>query len=159
MSLAIRIAVPGDEALVVRFISDLAEYEKLSGEVVVSTEDIGRDLFGPAPKVFCEIAEWDGRPAGFALWFYTYSTFLGRHGLWLEDLFVEPKMRGRGIGKGLLKHLARRCLDEGLGRMEWNVLDWNAPAIAFYTAQDADIMDEWKGCRVTGEALERLAAP
>jgi GNAT superfamily N-acetyltransferase len=158
MSLAIRDARPADAALIVDFIEALAEYEKLSQEAAATEADISRDLFGSSPKVFCEIAEWDGEPAGFALWFYTYSTFLGRHGIWLEDLFVHPGFRGKGIGKALLQSLAQRCVREGLGRFEWAVLDWNQPSIDFYKAQGAVIMDDWQHCRVTGEALQRLGA-
>jgi GNAT superfamily N-acetyltransferase len=139
------------------FIRALAEYEKLSHAAEATEADITRDLFGPDPRVFCEIAEWDGEPAGFALWFYTYSTFRGRHGLWLEDLFVDPALRGRGIGKALLKHLAGRCAAESLARFEWSVLDWNAPSIDFYKAMGATLMDGWTICRVDGVALEALA--
>jgi GNAT superfamily N-acetyltransferase len=158
MSLSIRQAVAGDEALVFKFIVDLATYEKLEHQVVATEADLARDLFGPTPKVFCDIAEWDGRPVGFALWFYTYSTFRGRHGIWLEDIFVEPEARGHGIGKSLLVGLARKCVAEGLGRFEWNVLNWNQPAIDFYKSQGAVIMDAWQNCRVDGEALARLGA-
>lgn len=158
MTLSIRSAVPADTALILKFIADLAEYEHLSHEAQASEADIARDLFGPSPKVFCELAYWEGRPVGFALWYYTYSTFQGRHGIWLEDLFVEPEARGLGIGKGLLVNLAQRCVREGLGRFEWAVLDWNAPSIAFYKAQGAVMMDEWERCRVSGDALVRLAA-
>jgi GNAT superfamily N-acetyltransferase len=158
MSLSIRQAVAGDEALVFRFITDLAVYEKLEHQVVATEADITRDLFGPSPKVFCDLAEWEGVPVGFALWFYTYSTFRGRHGIWLEDIFVEPEARGHGIGKSLLVRLARRCVAEELGRFEWNVLNWNQPAIDFYKSQGAVIMDAWQNCRVDGEALARLAA-
>ena len=119
--------------------------------------DIARDLFGPAPRAFCDIAEADGRAVGFALWFYNYSTFAGRHGIYLEDLFVRPEARGLGAGKALLASLARRCLAEDLGRLEWAVLDWNAPSIAFYDRLGAAAMDEWTVRRLTGEALERLA--
>lgn len=157
MSLSIRPAVAGDEALVLGFIRKLADYEKLAHEVEATEIDLSRDLFGAAPRVFCEIAEWGGAPVGFALWFYTYSTFRGRHGIWLEDLFVDPDHRGHGTGKALLAHLAKRCADEGLGRLEWWVLDWNAPSIEFYKAQRADMMDEWTVCRVDGEALAELA--
>jgi GNAT superfamily N-acetyltransferase len=154
--LAIRDATADDAPAILRFIADLAEYERLSHEAVATEEDIRRELFGDAPKVFCQIAEWDGRPAGFALWFYTFSTFLGRRGIWLEDLFVDPAHRGRGIGKALLADLAARCVREGLGRFEWAVLDWNEPSIEFYRSQGAIFMDEWRRCRVTGEALSRL---
>lgn len=156
MSLAIRPAVAGDENLILNFIRALAEYEHLSDEVEASAEDLARDLFGPNPRVFCDIAEWDGQPAGFALWFYNYSTFRGRHGLYLEDLFVSPEFRGKGIGKALLQHLAKRCTDEGLARFEWWVLDWNTPSIEFYKAQGARLMQEWTVCRVDGEALVTL---
>ena len=155
--LFIRPAAPDDAALIVRFIAALAEYEKLAHEVHATEGDIKRDLFGPEPKVACEIAEWNGVPVGFALWFYTYSTFQGRHGIWLEDLFVDPSMRGKGIGKALLTHLARRCVAEGLGRLEWWVLDWNQPSIEFYKGQGGVMQDEWTKVRVDGEALLRLA--
>lgn len=158
MSLLIRTAVAADAGLIARFVADLAAYEKLSHEVIAGEEDIRRDLFGPSPRVFCDIAEWSGEPAGFALWFYTYSTFLGRHGIWLEDLFVEPQLRGHGIGKGLLRNLAQRCVTEGLGRLEWAVLDWNTPAIAFYKAQGAIVIDDWERCRLSGDALAAAAA-
>ena len=157
MTLSIRAAAKGDAKLVHGFITALASYEKLEHEVDATEADIERDLFGPVPKVFCEIAEWDGRPVGFALWFYTYSTFQGRHGIWLEDLFVDPSMRGKGIGKALLTHLARRCVAEGLGRLEWWVLDWNQPSIEFYKGQGGVMQDEWTKVRVDGEALLRLA--
>ena len=159
MTDSIRPAVAADAALIVKFIRNLAAYEKLEHEVEAREGDILRDLFGPSPRVFCDIAEWDGAPIGFALWFYTYSTFQGRHGIWLEDLFVEPAMRGKGAGKALLRHLARRCVVENLGRLEWWVLDWNAPSIAFYKSQGAVLQDEWTKCRVDGEALARLGAP
>lgn len=156
MSLAIRDAAREDAPLILRFIRDLADYERLRHEAVATEDDIVRDLFGTEPKVFCQIATWNGEPAGFALWFYTYSTFLGRHGIWLEDLFVPPGMRGHGIGKALLAHLAARCVRDGLGRLEWAVLDWNTPSIEFYKAHGAEFMDEWRRCRVTGDALARL---
>jgi GNAT superfamily N-acetyltransferase len=158
MTTTIRSAVPADAALIVRFIAALAEYEKLSHEAKATEADITRDLFGPNPKVFCEIAEHDGRPVGFALWFYTFSTFQGRHGIWLEDLFVEPAARGLGIGKALLVNLAQRCVREGLGRLEWWVLDWNTPSIEFYKSQGGVMQDEWTKVRVDGEALARLGA-
>ena len=156
MTTTIRSAVPADAALIVRFIAALAEYEKLSHEAVATEADIARDLFGPQPKVFCEIAEQDGRPVGFALWFYTYSTFQGRHGIWLEDLFVDPEARGLGIGKALLVNLAQRCVRENLGRFEWWVLDWNTPSIDFYISQGGVMQDEWTKVRIDGEALQKL---
>ena len=158
MTLAVRSAKPSDSGLIVKFIMDLAVYEKLEHEAKAGEADIERDLFGPAPKAFCDIAEWDGAPVGFALWFYTYSTFLGRPGIWLEDLFVAPEARGKGAGKALLKSLAARCVAEGLGRLEWAVLDWNQPSIDFYKSQGAVIMDEWERCRVEGDALMRLGS-
>ena len=158
MSLGIRPARPGDEAVIARFIRDLAVYEKLEHEARATPEDISRDLFGDAPKVFCELAEWAGEPIGFALWFYTYSTFQGRHGIWLEDLFIAPEARGRGAGRALIEALARRCVAEGLGRLEWWVLNWNAPSIAFYQSRGAVLMDEWTKCRLDGAALARLGA-
>ena len=158
MSLNIRPATPVDAGQIVAFIAALAAYEKLSHEAKASEADIVRDLFGPNPKVFCEIAELDGKPVGFALWFYTYSTFQGRHGIWLEDLFVDPGMRGKGVGKALLVNLAQRCLAEGLGRFEWWVLDWNEPSIDFYKSQGGVMQDEWTKVRVDGDALARLGA-
>lgn len=157
MSLVIRPAQSADLGLIAALVRELAAYEKLAHEVEATEGDLGAALFGANPRVFCDIAEWRGEPAGFALWFYNFSTFLGRHGLYLEDLFVRPAFRGAGIGKALLSHLARRCVDEGLGRLEWWVLDWNEPAIGFYKRQGARMMDEWTVCRVTGDALTKLA--
>ena len=157
MSLNIRRTTENDTSIILQFIRDLAEYEKLSHEVDACEADISRDLFGPDPRVFCEIAEWDGKPAGFALWFYTYSTFRGRHGIWLEDLFVGPEFRGKGIGKALIANLAKRCVDEKLPRLAWWVLNWNTPSIDFYKSLGAVMQDEWTVCRVDGDALEKLA--
>jgi GNAT superfamily N-acetyltransferase len=154
--LTIRPATIADTPTIHGFIRALAEYENLLHEVRISEADLARDLFAADPKVFCEIAEWDGRPVGFALWFYTYSTFQGRHGIWLEDLYVDPQLRGKGIGKALLKHLAARCVREGLGRFEWWVLDWNTPSIDFYRSQGGVMQDEWTKVRVEGEALLKL---
>jgi GNAT superfamily N-acetyltransferase len=159
MSLTIRAARPGEAALVFDFIRKLAAYEKLEHEVTASQADIDAALFSSNPKAFCEIAEWTSKPCGFALWFYNISTFHGRHGIYLEDLYVDPEYRGRGIGKGLLRHLAQRCEREGLSRLQWWVLDWNAPSIAFYRALGAKPMDAWTVFRVTGEALAKLARP
>ncbi|WP_414473673.1 N-acetyltransferase family protein [Microvirga sp. M2] len=158
MTLTIRKAEERDTALVFSFIRDLAEYERLAHEVDATEADIAQALFGPNPRAFADIAEWESRPAGFALWFYNFSTFRGRHGIYLEDLLVRPEFRSKGIGKALLKHLARRCVTEGLARLEWWVLDWNEPALKVYRAIGAVPMDEWTVQRVTGDALTRLAA-
>lgn len=158
MVCTIRPSNPDDVALILRFIRALADYERLDHQVAASEADLTRDLFGEDPRVFCDIAEWDGAPAGFALWYYTYSTFRGRHGIWLEDLFVEQAYRGNGIGKALMASLAARCASQGLGRLEWWVLDWNAPSIDFYRGLGAELMDEWRICRVEGAELAALGA-
>ena len=157
MTLKIRPARPGEAGLILEFVRELADYEHLLDHVEASVEDIDGALFGANPRAFCDIAEWDGRPAGIALWFYNFSTFRGRHGLYLEDLFVRPEFRGNGIATMLMRNLARRCLDEGLGRFEWWVLDWNEPAIKFYRSIGALPMNEWTVQRVTGDALRTLA--
>lgn len=158
MSLVIRRAVPGDEALVHDYVCKLADYERLRHEVKASIGDLREALFGSRPRVFCEIAAWDGAPCGMALWFYNFSTFHGKHGLYLEDLFVDPEFRGKGVGKALLRHLAGICQREGLTRLQWWVLDWNEPSIAFYKSIGAVPQDEWTVFRVSGEALDRLAS-
>ena len=155
--LSIRAASPADRDLVFAFIRDLAEYEKMLDEVVTTPDEIARALFAPHPRVFCDLAEWEGEAAGFALWFYNFSTFRGRHGIYLEDLFVKPQFRGKGIGKALLSHLAKRAVDEGCARVEWWVLDWNEPSIKFYESLGAIPMEEWTVFRLTGEPLKRLA--
>ena len=152
-----RPATPADSGLVFDLVHELAVYERLEADVDATPEMIAGALFGPAPRVFCDIAEWHGQPAGFALWFYNFSTFRGRHGIYLEDLFVRPAQRGHGLGKALLAHLARRCVTENLARLEWSVLDWNTPSIDFYKAQGAVMLDGWTTCRVTGSSLWRLA--
>lgn len=157
MTLTIRPARPGEAGLVLGFIRQLADYEKLAHEVEADEGAIDAALFGESPRAFCDIAELNGEPIGFALWFYNFSTFRGRHGIYLEDLFVRPDHRGLGAGKALLANLARRCVAEGLGRLEWWVLDWNEPAIAVYKSLGARPMDEWTVFRLTGEALEALA--
>jgi GNAT superfamily N-acetyltransferase len=156
--LRIRAAAKADSALVFSFIRDLAAYEKLLDDVVATPADIERALFAPNPRVFCDIAEWGGAAAGFALWFYNFSTFRGRHGIYLEDLFVRPVFRGKGIGKALLQNLAKRAVAEGCARVEWWVLDWNEPSIKFYESLGAIPMEEWTVFRLTGEALKKLAA-
>ena len=146
-----------DAALVFGFVRKLAEYERLLHAVEAREADIARDLFGASPRIFCDIAEWDGAPAGFTIWLYNYSTFRGRHGIYLEDLFVEPAYRGRGIGKALLARLAARCRTEGLSRLEWLVLDWNKPSIEFYKSLGAVAVDDWTVFRLTGDALTKFA--
>lgn len=157
MTLAIRKAEERDAPLIFGLVRELAEYERLAHEVDATQDDIAKALFGPQPRVFADIAEWEGRPAGFALWFYNFSTFRGRHGIYLEDLYVRPEFRSKGIGKALLRKLARRCVAERLARLEWWVLDWNEPALRFYRSIGAVPMDEWTVQRVTGEALTKLA--
>lgn len=156
-SLTIRPSAPEDAAVILEFITALAAYERLSHEVKITIADVRETFFEPAPRVFCDIARLDGDAVGFAVWFYSFSTFEGRHGLYLEDLFVKPEVRGAGVGKALLAHLAKRCVDEGLRRLEWSVLDWNAPAIAFYDGIGASAKTEWITRRLAGEALARLA--
>ena len=157
MTTHIRPATPADADLVFSLVLELAEYERLSGDVDATSAMIAEALFGPSPRVFCDIAEWKGQGVGFALWFYNFSTFRGRHGIYLEDPFVRPDARGHGLGKLLLASLAKRCVVENLARLEWSVLDWNEPSIDFYRAQGAVLLDGWTTCRVTGEALWRLA--
>ncbi|CAN5361429.1 GNAT family N-acetyltransferase [soil metagenome] len=157
MALTIRRAVTGDAALVFDFVMQLAEYERLAHEVTTTADDLNAALFQEAPRVFCEIAEWDGEPVGFALWFYDFSTFVGGHGIYLEDLFVKGEARGRGIGKALLAGLAKRCVDEGLGRLQWAVLDWNKPSIDFYDSLGAKPLGDWITYRLSGDPLAKLA--
>jgi GNAT superfamily N-acetyltransferase len=158
VSLLIRNAVREDAALILRFIRALAVYERLEDSVVADEEKILRTLFGDKPYAEVLIAEWNGEPAGFALFFHNYSTFLAKPGIYLEDLFVDPAFRGKGIGKALLSSLARMAVDRDCGRLEWSVLDWNEPAIGFYKKLGAVPMDEWTIFRVTGTALTDLAA-
>jgi GNAT superfamily N-acetyltransferase len=157
MSLTIRRARADEAGLVLSLVRELAEYEKLLHEVEATETTVGAALFGSNPRLFCEIAEWNGEPAGFAVWFINFSTFSGRSGLYLEDLFVRPAQRGNGIGKALLAHLAKHCVANGWPRLQWAVLDWNAPAIEFYKSLGAVLMDEWTVCRVGGPALTALA--
>ena len=156
-ALLLRPAQREDSGLILRLIRELAEYERLSGEVVATENGIAETLFGENPVPCCLLAFAGGEPAGFALFFRTYSTFLGRPGLYLEDLFVRPAFRRRGIGRRLLAELARIARDGNCGRLEWAVLDWNAPAIDFYRSLGAVAMDEWTVFRVTGAPLHRLA--
>ena len=156
--LKIRPATPADAPVMVELIRALAIYEREPDAVTATEADLLRDGFGASPKFRCVIAEWDGEAAGFAFWFYNYSTWQGRPGLYLEDLFVKPDFRGKGIGKALLLHLAKIAADEHCGRFEWSVLDWNTPAIEFYESLGAKLHREWLRMRVEGEALVRLAA-
>lgn len=156
--LSIRPAQKADVPLILDLIRALAEYEREPDKAIATAEDITRDGFtGPAPKFRVIIAEWDGTPAGFALFFYNYSTWNGRPGIYLEDLFVKPGFRGKGIGKALLVHLAKIAVEEKCMRLEWQVLDWNTPAIDFYKSLGALHMKEWFSMRVTGDALPALA--
>ncbi len=153
----IRAAVTPDAPLILSFIRELAEYEQLLDKVLIDVPRIEAMLFGETPRAFCEIAEIEGEPVGFALWFYNISSFEGHYGLYLEDLYVRPASRGAGVGKALLARLARRCVDEGLARMEWAVLDWNAPSIAFYDYLGATAKTEWITRQLRGDALAALA--
>ena len=154
--LNIRKAEKADCALVLKFIKDLAVYEKLDHTVVATEDAVRSTLFGEKPYAEVLIAEWQGQPAGFALFFHNYSTFLAKPGIYLEDLFVEPTLRGKGIGKALLRHLAALAVERGCGRLEWAVLDWNEPSIEFYKSLGAIPMSDWIIYRLTGDALENL---
>lgn len=157
MNLTIRPARRGDEPLILEFIRGLAEYEQLAHECIATEADLTRSLFSDEPAAEVVIAYDGAVPVGFALYFHSYSTFLARKGLYLEDLFVPPEHRGRGVGLALLAHLARIAVERGCGRMEWSVLDWNDSAIGFYRKIGAQAMDDWTVFRLTGETLERLA--
>ena len=157
MPLIIRRARSDEAGLVLSLVRELAEYEKLLHEVEATEADIGEALFGPHPRLFCDIAEWKGEVAGFAVWFINFSTFSGSSGIYLEDLFVRPALRGKGIGKALLSHLARECVANGWSRLQWSVLDWNTPSIEFYQSLGAQLLDEWTLCKVGGAALTALA--
>ncbi|MGO8913268.1 MAG: N-acetyltransferase family protein [Bradyrhizobium sp.] len=157
MSLIIRRARPDEAGLVLSLVRELAEYEKLSHEVEATEAGIGEALFAANPRLFCDIAEWNGKVAGFAVWFINFSTFSGRSGIYLEDLFVRPALRGKGIGKALLSYLAKECVANGWSRLQWAVLDWNTPSIEFYKSLGAVLMDEWTVCKVAGPALAALA--
>jgi GNAT superfamily N-acetyltransferase len=157
MAVTIERATEQDIPAIVRLVRQLAEYEKLSHAVVSSEEDFRRALFGPQRNVEALLAFADDSPVGFALYFYNFSTFLGKRGIYLEDLFVEPEYRGQGIGQALLQRLARIAKDEDCGRVEWSVLTWNQSSIDFYHRLGAATLEEWRTFRLTGEALERLA--
>jgi len=157
-NIIIRPAQPSDVPEILKFIRELAEYEKLVDQANASVSDMQSYLFGPEPKCKALMAEVDGKPAAFALYFYNFSTFLGRPGLYLEDLFVRPEFRGSGLGKMMLQKLASIAVAENCGRFEWSVLDWNEPAISFYKRLGARPLDEWTVYRTDGDNLKKLAA-
>ncbi|KAA6488374.1 GNAT family N-acetyltransferase [Agrobacterium rhizogenes] len=157
MTITIRPAQLSDSELILRFIRELAEYEKAAHEVEATTVSIEQSLFGPQSVTHAVICEIDGEPVGFAVWFYTYSTWLARNGLYLEDLYVTPQKRGSGAGKALLKYLAKLAVEKGCGRFEWSVLDWNEPAIRVYRSIGAEPQDEWIRYRLAGDALKAFA--
>ena len=154
----IRPAKVGDLPEILQLIKDLAVYEKAEHEVLATVEELERTLFGEVPKVFAHVVDVDGKVVGIAIWFLNYSTWLGKHGIYLEDLYVQPEFRGQGFGLGLLKELARICVERGYPRFQWWVLDWNSPAIEFYSSHGAVAMDEWTVHRITGEALKKLGS-
>lgn len=156
--LSIRTTTAVDVPLIMEFIHRLAEYERAPNEVVATEQDILRDGFGPAPKFRCLIVEWDGHPSGFALFHYNYSTWRGHPGLYLEDLFVLPEMRGKGMGKALLQKLAQIAVEENCYGLRWVVLDWNTPALKFYQSIGAELLSEWQTMVLRGEPLKRLAS-
>jgi GNAT superfamily N-acetyltransferase len=157
MATTIRPATRADIPQILKFIRALAAYERAPEAVTATEAGLERDGFGPNPFYFCLMAEYEDRAAGFALYFFNYSTWLGRPGIYLEDLFVEPELRGLGIGKALLQRVAAIAVEKGCQRFEWAVLDWNTPAIEFYRAMGAEFMDEWRIVRLSGEALKGLA--
>ena len=158
MSLTLREATHADLPTIARFVRALAEYERLAHEAVATEADFAAALFGTPRRAGCLIAEWEGTPAGFALYHWTFSTFLGKPGRWLEDLWVEPEYRRRGIARALFARLSADTLAEGGARLAWNVLDWNRPAIETYDAMGATALDDWTMRRLAGDALNTLAA-
>jgi GNAT superfamily N-acetyltransferase len=156
-SLEISPAVPADVALLLSLIKELAEFEKLQQHVVATEAVLRQSLFGGRPAAEAVIARVGGEPAGFALYFHNFSTFLGKHGLYLEDLFVRPDFRGHGAGKALLAYLAKLAIERGCGRFDWAVLDWNRRAQEFYESLGAQARTDWIGYRITGDALRRLS--
>ena len=156
-TIRIRQATAEDSSLIIRFITELAIYENAEHEVIATQSDIEHSLFGRESSTHAVICNVDNEPVGYAVYFFNYSTWLGKHGLYLEDLYVSPEHRGTGAGKALLKHLAKIAVSRNCGRLEWSVLDWNEPAIQFYRSLGAKSQDEWVGYRLTGKALEELA--
>jgi GNAT superfamily N-acetyltransferase len=155
--LSLEMATEQDVPTILSFIKALAEYERLADAVIATEDGLRRTLFGPRPYAECVIARFKGHPAGFALFFHNYSTFLGRPGIYLEDLFVKPELRGQGVGRALLQFLARLAQERNCGRLEWSVLDWNESAIGFYKSLGAIPLEEWTIFRLKDEALSRLA--
>jgi len=153
----IRPALEHETPLILQFVRELAQYERLEEQMAAEEAQMRAALFGPRPYAEVVFACWEGEPVGFALFFHNFSTFLGRPGIYLEDLFVRPGFRGRGLGRRLLAWLAKLAVERGCGRLEWAVLDWNAPAVGFYRSLGAVAMDEWTVLRLTGPALEALA--
>jgi GNAT superfamily N-acetyltransferase len=154
----IRMAQPADVEDIHRLIYELAVYEKAPEEMVATIDQINTSLFNANPVAFCHVAEVDGKVVGIALWFLNYSTWLGKAGIYLEDLFVQPEYRGHGIGKGFMQTLAALCVERGYERFQWWVLDWNKPSIDFYQALGAVPMDEWTVFRLSGDALKKFAS-
>jgi len=153
----IRLAIPSDAEDIHRLIYELAVYEKAPDEMVATIDQINGSLFSEKPVAFCHVAEVDSKIVGIALWFLNYSTWLGKAGIYLEDLFVQPEYRGHGIGKGFMKTLAQLCIERGYERFQWWVLDWNEPSIDFYKSLGAVPMDEWTVFRLSGSALKKFA--
>ncbi len=154
----IRPAKKDEASIILKLIKDLAEYEKAPDQVEATETQILETIFAENPKVFCDLVEVDNQIVGMAIWFLNYSTWQGKHGIYLEDLFIEPEFRGRGYGKALLQHLAKICNERGYGRFQWWVLDWNSPAIEFYRALGAEAMSEWTVYRVSGKPLKDLGS-
>ena len=152
----IRPAKQEDAGVILQLIKDLAFYEKAPDEVKATEKEILETIFAPNPSVFADLIEVEGQVVAIAIWFLNYSTWQGKHGIYLEDLYVKPEFRGRGYGKALLQHLAKVCIERGYGRFQWWVLDWNSPAIEFYKGLGAEAMDEWTVYRVSGEKLKEL---
>ena len=158
MTFVIRRLEPKDVPAILRLIRKLADYERLLEHVEIDDDRARESFFAESPKAFCDIAEIAGEAVGYAIWFYSYSTFTGRHGIYLEDIYVEPEHRGAGIGKALLAALAKRCADEKLTRLEWSVLDWNEPSIGFYRALGAVPVEGWTRYRLDRDALTAVGA-
>ena len=157
-TISIRAGVPADIGIIFNFVRELAIYEKALDEVTTDESSLHKALFGKNARAYPLICEINGDAVGFAIYVYNFSTWLGKYGIFLEDLYVSPDFRGHGAGKALLQHLAKQAVDEGCGRFEWNVLDWNEPSIQFYEACGAVPMSEWVGYRLQGDALDKFAA-